>query len=84
MKITINNYGNTYSVESNDDHDIESVANMFKGLLVSVGYHPSNVDELFPTESKWFAKKETNSNEERVEDYLNNLYKSEDDDDIFS
>ena len=36
MKISITNYGKTYSVESNDDHDIESVVDMLKGLLVSI------------------------------------------------
>ena len=35
---------------------------MFKGLLVSMGYHPSNVDELFNTEYKWFTQEERDQN----------------------
>ena len=62
MKITINNYNKTYSVEVDDDMDVESVTDIFKGLLVSMGYHPSNVDELFNTEYKWFTKEEVDEN----------------------
>ena len=50
MRITINNYNKTYSVETDEDVDAESLADMFKGLMISMGYHPSNVDELFNTE----------------------------------
>lgn len=62
MKITITNYDKTYSVEYDNDADIESVGDMFKGLLVSMGYHPSNVDELFNTEYKWFTQEERDEN----------------------
>ena len=62
MKITITNYNKTYSVETDEDHDVESVADIFKGLLVSMGYHPCNVDELFNTEYKWFTQEEINNN----------------------
>jgi hypothetical protein len=62
MKITITNYDKTYSVEYDKDTDVESVADMFKGLLVSMGYHPSNVDELFNTEYKWFTQEERDEN----------------------
>jgi hypothetical protein len=62
MKITITNYNNTYSVEKDDDLDVENVADMFKGLLVSMGYHPSNVDELINTEYKWFTQEERDEN----------------------
>jgi flagellar biosynthesis/type III secretory pathway protein FliH len=62
MKITITNYDKTYSVEYDNDADVESVADMFKGLLVSMGYHPSNVDELFNTEYKWFTQEERDEN----------------------
>ena len=61
MKITINNYNKTYSVEVDDDMDVESVADIFKGLLVSMGYHPSNVDELFNTEFELFPEDFSNS-----------------------
>ena len=62
MKITITNYDKTYSVEYDNDSDVESVADMFKGLLVSMGYHPSNVDEIFNTEYKWFTQEERDEN----------------------
>ena len=62
MKITIANYDKTYSVETDEDLDAESLADMFKGLMISVGYHPSNVDELFNTEYKWFTQEEINDN----------------------
>ena len=38
------------------------MADSFKGLLVSMGYHPSNVDELFNTEYKWFTQEEIDEN----------------------
>lgn len=62
MKITITNYDKIHSVEYDNDADVESVADMFKGLLVSMGYHPSNVDELFNTEYKWFTQEERDEN----------------------
>lgn len=62
MKITITNYDKTYSVEDDNDVDIESVGDMFKGLLVGMGYHPCNVDELFNTEYKWFTQEEIDEN----------------------
>ena len=62
MKITITNYDKTYSIEDDNDVDIESVGDMFKGLLVSMGYHPCNVDELFNTEYKWFTQEEIDQN----------------------
>ena len=88
MKLTITNYDKTYSVETDEDVDAESLADMFKGLMVSMGYHPSNVDELFNTEYKWFTQEEIDNNRqghlrtdfdpkivnEGVEDYLHNLY----------
>ena len=82
MKITINNYNKTYSVEVDDDMDAESMADIFKGLLVSMGYHPCNIDELFNTEYKWFTEEEINENrqvhlkvDKKVEEWQNNLYK---------
>ena len=62
MKITINNNNITYSVEVDDDINVESMADVFKGLLVTMGYHPSNVDELINTEYKWFTEEEINDN----------------------
>jgi len=88
MKITITNYGKTFSVETDEDVDVESLADMFKGLMVSMGYHPSNVDELINSEYKWFTQEEINDNrqghlkqteqkmvDKKVEDWQNDLYK---------
>ena len=85
MKITITNYNKTYSVEVDDDMDVESMADIFKGLLVGMGYHPCNVDELINTEYKWFTQEEIDDNrqghlsnpkktDKDVDDYLHNLY----------
>jgi Tat protein secretion system quality control protein TatD with DNase activity len=62
MKIQVTNYGKTYTIESEEDHDVEGVADMFKSLLVSMGYHPCNVDALFNTEYKWFTEEELEQN----------------------
>ena|SRR6056300_1210793 len=62
MKITITNYNKTFSVETDKDVDVESLADMFKGLMVSMGYHPSNVDELINSEYKWFTQEERDEN----------------------
>ena len=62
MKITITNYNRTYSAETEEDVDAESLADMFKGLMVNMGYHPTNVDELFNTEYKWFTQEERDEN----------------------
>jgi len=62
MKITIINHNKTYNVETDEDVDAESLADIFKGLMVNMGYHPSNVDELFNTEYKWFTQEERDEN----------------------
>ncbi len=62
MKILVTSYNKTYSVESNEDVDAEGLADMFKGLMVSMGFHPKNVDELFNTEYNWFTQEEMDDN----------------------
>ena len=48
MKIEIESHGEKYTWESNyEDCTVYDIAEKFKGLLVSAGYHPENVDELF-------------------------------------
>ena len=48
--------------------------------MVSMGFHPKNVDQLFNTEFEWFPEEELKTNfdqkkvDERVQDYLHNLY----------
>mgnify|MGYP003655530542 CR=1 FL=1 len=95
MKITITNYNRTYSAETDEDVDVESLADIFKGLMVNMGYHPSNVDELFNTEYKWFTQEEIDENrqghlkvdqkmlDKKVKTWQNNLYK-QDGEDMFS
>jgi len=73
MKITINSYGNTFSWENEgDDTNLAELIPQLKGLLVSVGYHPQNVDECFsPDASEWFPdleEKTTDALESRVRD----------------
>ena len=55
MKITIepsNSHG-VYTAET-DAESIDHVIEMFRGLLVSCGYHPETVDKNLPSESQWF------------------------------
>lgn len=79
MKITITNYNKTYSVESDEDLDAEDLADMFKGLMVNMGFHPKNVDELFNTEFKWFPEDELRTEidsevlKRGLEDFSNSL-----------
>jgi hypothetical protein len=56
MKISITHYGNTTSFESErDDQDIAEMVSIIKGMMVSVGFHPSSVDDYFVgAEGEWF------------------------------
>ena len=57
MKITIEPCsGGAYS-SSNEAEHISEVVQLFKGLLVSVGYHPNTVDEYIRTEEDWYPEK---------------------------
>jgi hypothetical protein len=60
MKISITEYGETYTWESETEgHNINEVVNHIKGLLVSAGYHPKSVDECFSEhEEEWFPTEE--------------------------
>ncbi len=58
MKITLEPYsGGEFSAENDAEHILE-VVQLFKGLLVSAGYHPNTVDEYFNTEETWFTEEE--------------------------
>ena len=88
MSITIKN--TTYSVESEDQFDgsdlFETILH-FKGLLVSAGFDPMNVDKYFSeVGSPWFTQKERDDRRKKqVEEWQSNLYTPEKDaDDIFS
>lgn len=48
MKIELTIHDKKYSVESeHDEHTINEMAEIFRGLLVTSGYHPASVDALF-------------------------------------
>lgn len=60
MKITIEPYsGGTFTAQTDAEH-IDEVIKLFKGLLVSCGYHPKTVDEhLFDEENgQWYSDAE--------------------------
>ena len=58
MKITIEPHtGGKLSAETEAEH-ISDVVELFKGLLVGAGYHPSTVDEYFDLECNWFTDRE--------------------------
>ena len=65
MKITIKTNNKIYSAEEDlpfEGCNINDAIEMFKGLLVSAGFHPSNVDEMFNTEYQWFTEEERDAN----------------------
>jgi len=61
MKLSLTLHDKTYSVESDEQFDgsnVNELAEQFKGLLVSAGFHPSNVDDIFNIEYQWFTDEE--------------------------
>ena len=65
MKLSLTLHGKTYSVESDeafDGTDVYELAEQFKGLLVSAGFHPSNVDSIFHLDYQWFTDEENEGN----------------------
>ena len=62
MKITMEPYsGGTFTAQTDAEH-VNEVVNMFRGLLVQVGYHPETVDNLFSEDlEKWFRESEVES-----------------------
>lgn len=82
MKITLEPYsGGTFTAQDDAEH-ISKVVNMFKGLLVQVGYHPQTVDSMFtedietwfPESDKEHTTKSFSEKKKKVDAYLNNLY----------
>ena len=88
MKISITTNNKVFSVEDEygfDSVSIDEAVEMFKGLLVCAGFHPSNVDDAFNTEYTWFTEEERNDNmqghtKKEVEEWQNNLFKQDDED----
>ena len=65
MKISITTNNKVYSVEDElgfDSVSIDESVEMFRGLLVCAGFHPSNVDDMFNTEYQWFTEEERADN----------------------
>ena len=60
MKITIQTEFGTVTTDR-DVCQIEDVVEMFKGLLVSAGYHPHAVDQHVITDDTWFQDKSDES-----------------------
>ena len=56
MKITLEPYSGGEFTATNDAEHILEVVQLFKGLLVSAGYHPNTVDEYFNTDETWFME----------------------------
>ena len=94
MKISITTNNKVFSVEDELGFDCTSIheaVEMFKGLLVCAGFHPSNVDDAFNTEYTWFTEDERNDNmqghtKQEVQEWQNNMYKPDkpEEKDIFS
>ena len=65
MKLSLTIHNKTFSVESDESYDgsnLNDLAEQFKGLLVSAGFHPSNVDEILNTDYQWFTQEERDDN----------------------
>lgn len=87
MKLSLTLHNKTYSVESDDSFDgtdVYDLAEQFKGLLVSAGFHPSNVDSIFSLDYQWFTDEENGNNmqghlsesqQSRIEEFQNNMHK---------
>jgi len=96
MKLSLTLHNKTYSVESDDSFDgtdVYELAEQFKGLLVSAGFHPSNVDSIFDIDYAWFTNEEQVENlqghlpdsfldkmstDEKIQKFQANMYKQDD------
>lgn len=64
MKISLTLHDNTHSVESAEDgQTVDQLAAMFKGLMVSAGYHPECVDRVIDVEGQWFPETQEDGNQ---------------------
>ena len=86
MKISITHYGNTTSFESErDDQDIGNTTSemvrvsSLKAMMVSVGFHPSSVDDYFVgAEGEWFPDLEEKTEMTVYQRYLQRLLNRDD------
>jgi len=75
MKIEIEMNGETYCWKSHyEDHTIYDIAEKFKGLLVSAGFHPDNADDLFDecVIGSWKLPSDKNLYADELEDEYDN------------
>ena len=80
MKITLTTNNKIYSVEDELGFDcdaLEQVIEQFKGLLVSAGFHPTNVDEALNIEHNWFDDVQCNHSNKLVSDWHDQCLKGE-------
>ena len=65
MEISITTNNKVYSVRDElgfDSASVDEVVEMFRGLLVCAGFHPSNVDNQFNLDYAWFTQEERDEN----------------------
>ena len=65
MRITITTDNKVFSAEDEfgfESSTIHDAVEIFKGLLVCAGFHPSNVDDAFNIDYTWFTEEERNGN----------------------
>ena len=65
MEISITTNNKVYSVRDElgfDSVSVDEAVEMFRGLLVCAGFHPSNVDNQFNLEYTWFTQEEKDEN----------------------
>jgi len=65
MEISITTNNKVYSVRDElgfDSVSIDEAVEMFRGLLVCAGFHPSNVDNQFNLDYAWFTQEERDQN----------------------
>lgn len=90
MKISIEINHTIYTAQTTHPWEtghIDEVVQMLKGLLVSAGFHPNNVDDVFNHEDKWFYERDNHDDsesptKEEVQEWQNNMYRQEDDKDF--
>lgn len=70
MKISLTQHGQTHTIETeHDGQDMQDVKEMLKRLLVSAGYHPRNVDDLFADDGdSWFEYERDQEIEQETKD----------------
>ena len=78
MKITIEHHNSTVTSETSDGDDIFEVVMHIKSLLVAAGFHPKTVEDVINIpDLNWFDG-DMNHIDPKVFDYLENIYKPND------